>query len=596
MVKTEQSMEEVNSLLFNDEAEQVEQFDYRAQEAKEHKTEPRLLKQKGLSTELEELETVPYHKRPRVQAAIMLALALPVGWFMVTAFSPQEPHNAQLQARPDDPENSLLKKSLVLERQRNQNLTIEKGLRAQKLEVVPVKAKPSAVPKSQPISSPPKPISRASSAPQPIYIPRRVPTPLPPRAIPRPVAYSSAAIAAKPRISPAISKSTSSIKQAGAEPELSPMEQWLAAANAGHYVAAQGEDTAYGSEAQPVAYTRADQTDSYPMADAEEANTDQASGYPSTETDSSTSNQAASYPSAEPNSSSIEQAASYPSARANGSTAERAASYPPTGPDSSTSTRSSRDIPTYEPLTPQGNASVQQPQTTASLPQQNQTPQSQAPNPVQSIPPNSNRLLDIGSTAEAVLADSIAWTSDRQAQNLNLNYLLRLESGFKNRLGAEILPQGSTLIAQVTGKADSGFFYMEVTQILQPNGIKTPVPQGAVQILAEDGSPLKAGLEKKGRRFLANAASILAPGVERAMDSIANSAESLVLKDGNRSVISTSGKSSNPIASGIAGLANGASKVATEGLEPPKTDTAVSYFKFPGGKTVRVYVNQDVQL
>jgi len=581
MVKTEQSMEEVNSLLFNDEAEQVEQFDYRAQEAKEHKTEPRLLKQKGLSTELEELETVPYHKRPKVQAAIMLALALPVGWFMVTAFSPQEPHNAQLQARPDDPENSLLKKSLVLERQRNQNLTIEKGLRAQKLEVVPVKAKPSAVPKSQPISSPPKPISRASSAPQPIYIPRRVPTPLPSRAIPRPVAYPSAAIVAKPRISPAISKSTSSIKQAGAEPELSPMEQWLAAANAGHYVATQGEDTAYGSEAQPVAYTRADQTDSYPMADAEEANTDQASGYPS----------------AEPNSSSIEQAASYPSARANGSTAERAASYPPTGPDSSTSTRSSRDIPTYEPLTPQGNASMQQPQTTALLPpQQNQTPQSQAHNPVQSIPPNSNRLLDIGSTAEAVLADSIAWTSDGQAQNLNLNYLLRLESGFKNRLGAEILPQGSTLIAQVTGKADSGFFYMEVTQILQPNGIKTPVPQGAVQILAEDGSPLKAGLEKKGRRFLANAASILAPGVERAMDSVANSAESLVLKDGDRSVISTSGKSSNPIASGIAGLANGASKVATEGLEPPKTDTAVPYFKFPGGKTVRVYVNQDVQL
>ncbi len=551
MVKTEQSMEEVNSLLFNDEPQQAEEFDYREQDTdgKEQKTEPRFLKQKGLSTELEELETVPYHKRPKVQAAIMLAVALPVGWLMVTAFSPQEPRNAQLPSnRTNDPENTLLKASLVRERQRNQNLMIEKGLRAQKLEVVPVKAKPSAVPKSQPISSPPKPISRASSAPQPIYIPRRVPTPLPPRAIPRPVAYPSAAIVAKPRISPAISKSTSSIKQAGAEPELSPMEQWLAAANAGHYVATQGEDTAYGSEAQPVAYTRADQTDSYPMADVEEASTDQA------------------------------------------------ASYSPTGQDSSTSTRSSRDMPTYEPLTPQGNASVQQPQTTASLPQQNQTPQSQAPNPVQSIPPNPNRLLDIGSTAEAVLADSIAWTSDGQAQHLNLKYLLHLESGFKNRLGAEILPQGSTLIAQVTGKTDSGFFYMEVTQILQPNGSKTPVPQGAVQVVAEDGSPLKAGLEKKGRRFLANAASILAPGVERVMDSVANSAESLVLKDGNRSVISTSGKSSNPIASGIAGLANGASKVATEGLEPPKTDTAVPYFKFPGGKTVRVYVNQDVQL
>jgi hypothetical protein len=354
----------------------------------------------------------------------------------------------------------------------------------------------------------------------------------------------------------------------------------------GHYVAAKGEDTAYGSEAQPASYTRAEQPPSYPMADSGDASTNQASGYPSTGSDSLTSEQASSYPVATSGSSSTDQASSYPTTRPDTASTGQTSSYP------SRASRSSRDIiPTYEPL-PQGNATSRQPQTSASSP-----PQSQSSTPGNSLAPNPNRLLDIGSTAEAVLADSIAWTSDGPEQNQNLNYLLRLESGFKNQLGIEILPKGTTLIAQVSGKADSGLFSMEVTDVIRgPNRQKIPVPKGALQVVAEDGSPLKAGLEKKGRRVLANAAAILAPGVERAMDSVANSAERLILKDGDRSLIRSSSDDSNPVAAGISGLANGASKVVTERLEPPKTDTAVPYFKFPGGKTVRVYVNEDVQL
>ncbi|CAA9571891.1 hypothetical protein AVDCRST_MAG81-1714 [uncultured Synechococcales cyanobacterium] len=245
-------------------------------------------------------------------------------------------------------------------------------------------------------------------------------------------------------------------------------------------------------------------------------------------------------------------------------------------------------MPTYELLNPQGNAT----QTTASLPSQNQRGY-----PVESLPTAPNRLLDIGSSAEAILLNGIAWTSDGPEQTRNFKYLLRLESGFKNQLGIEVLPKGTSLIAQMTAKSDSGLFSLEVTDIIRgPNRQKVPVPNGALQVLAEDGSPLKADLEKKGgRRFFANAASILVPGIERAMDSVANSADSLILDDGDRSLIRSSG-SSNPLASGISGLANGASRVVGERLDRSTTDTSVPYFKFPGGKAVRVFVNEDVQL
>jgi len=440
----------------------------------------------------------------------------------------------------------------------------------------------------RPIAIPPQPRAAVAPPPRPMYVSRSVaPSPIS-RPITRPVSsFAPRPLSTQPLAS-AITKPTATAK---VEPKLSPQEQWLAAANAGHYVAAKGEDTAYGLEAQPASYTRAEQPPSYPMADSGDAITNQASGYPSTGSDSSTSEQASSYPVATSGSSSTDQASSYPTAGSDTASTGQTSSYP------SRASHSSRDIiPTYEPL-PQGNATSRQPQTSASSPPQNQTPQSQSSTPGNSLSPNSNRLLDIGSTAEAVLADSIAWTSDGSEQNQNLNYLLRLESGFKNQLGIEILPKGTTLIAQVTGKADSGLFSMEVTDVIRgPNRQKIPVPKGALQVVAEDGSPLKAGLEKKGRRVLANAAAILAPGVERAMDSVANSAESLILKDGDRSLIRSSSDDSNPLAAGISGLANGAAKVVTERLEPPKTDTAVPYFKFPGGKTVRVYVNEDVQL
>jgi len=262
--------------------------------------------------------------------------------------------------------------------------------------------------------------------------------------------------------------------------------------------------------------------------------------------------------------------------------------YPPASTDSATPPISSQSasaaVPTYEPLEPQ------QGQGTDSLQAQNPFAY-----PVESLPSDPNRLLDIGSSAEAVLESAIAWTPDGPEQNTK--HLLRLESGFKNRLGVEVLPEGTTLIAQMTEKADSGLFFMEVTHVLGPNGEKTPVPSGAVQVLAEDGSPLQADLKNKGgRRFQAEAATILAPGIERAMESVADSADSLILDDGDRSLIRTSGDSSTPLASGISGIANGISRVFSNRLDRSPANASVPYFKFDGGQTVRVLVNEDIQL
>lgn len=362
------------------------------------------------------------------------------------------------------------------------------------------------------VSTPPPPRVVSTPAPRPSYVTRPVAAQSPtPRLVTRPITSSA------PRPLPTKPSATAKV-----EPELDPMERWLAAANTGHYVAPKRE-TAYGSEAQPVAYTPPSQPDSYS---------------PATSADSP-SNQSA----------------------------------------------TSAAIPTVVPLGSQPD------QTTASLQTQNPLE-----NPIEPVSTDPNQLLDIGSSAEAILESGIAWTPDGPEQNLR--HLLRLEDGFVNRLGAEVLPKDTYLIAQVTERSDSGLFFMEVTHILRgPNREKVPVPSGALQVLAEDGAPLKAELKKKGGSgFWNNAAAITAPGIERAMAAVADSADSLILDDGDRSLIQTSGDSTNPLASGISGFANGVSQVFGSRLNSVPSNTSVPYFKFDPGETVRVSVNEDVQL
>ena len=210
MIEPEQSIEEVNALLFDDESQEVSNND-RNSNTQQYKIEPRLLKHKEFSIELETLETVPYYKRPTVQALVLLAFAVPLGWMLISAFSSSDtPKQQQLQTDgSQDEQNRILRGSLAEERKKNQNLSIKNGLKNQRLDVIPVTAKPSAQP------TPRTAVVRS----QPSSVPRNVSTTS--RTIPRSASYRP--------LAPPIPKASAPIK---VEPKLDPMEQWLQAANA----------------------------------------------------------------------------------------------------------------------------------------------------------------------------------------------------------------------------------------------------------------------------------------------------------------------------------------------------------------------------
>lgn len=264
MAKAEQSMEEINTLLFDDEAEAFDGKEHDVA-SRQQKTEPRLLKQRGLSSELEQLEAVPYYKRPLVQAAVLLVFALPLGWGLISAFSTGETSKPQLNsAKPSsDRENQLLKESLEQERKKNQDLAIENGLKMQQMEVVPVpvRTKPSSQQEqASPVVVPPsKPKVVYVPAPRRAYVTSSVaasrPTPLPPRpsapVIPRPLTR----VISQP------------LAPAKVEPKTDPMEQWFAAANVGSYGSmspASNSQTAFSQPANDSTY----QTGNYQTASA----------------------------------------------------------------------------------------------------------------------------------------------------------------------------------------------------------------------------------------------------------------------------------------------------------------------------------------
>lgn len=551
MVRAEPTMEEVNGLLFDDEPTQE----------KAQSDQPRLLKERGLSSDLEELEPVPYYKRPKVQAAAMIALTFPLGWGLVSAFSP--PKQATQPNTPttdvEDRQNQLLRESLEQERQKNQDLTIDKGLRAQHVEVAPPNTKPTPKPIRQSTSAPPvrqptpPPPQTVAPRPSPVYVtrtvptstyaPRRVSTPAPPKTSPKTVSY-------KPS-QPATVAPVASQQQAQPEPE--PMEQWLEQANKGHYVTS----SVAGSEAvaQPAVYTSSAQDYRGPAGSYEPSTGDVYDA-------------------------SVPPPDSYPTS-AEGSVPDASVGYP------------SATIPTPVPLGTEAQSTYPA-QDIAGVPGEPQYP-SQYPSeyPQQSYQPAE--VLDIGSSAQAVLETGVAWSDEGLEQNSK--HILRLDEGFKNRQGVEVLPRGTYLVAEVTQKSDAGLFVMEVTQIVRSGDRqKLPVQPGALQIMAKDGSPLQASLKKKGGPgFSSDLAAILAPGLEGAMNAVSESADTLLVQDGDRSIVRSNGGGTNPIASAVGGIAEGISRVYGSKLDRTQSRSeVVSYFKFDGGKSVRVFVNEDL--
>jgi hypothetical protein len=224
MLKNKQSIKKVNELLFYE----SEEFDDDTVDTSQSNTESRLLKQKQFLLD-QELEEVPYYKKPFVQAAVVGVIALPLGWGIISAFNPSESTQAQQSSvtRLEERENQILKNSLAQEREKNQNLIVERGLKTQRTEVVRAEPKPS-----QPS---PKPDVESSPHPQPVatkVVNSAPPSTPPPRPIVSAEQTSKALVNTSSIVRPA--SPSASTKQSPRIPQ-DPMKQWLIAANSGKY-------------------------------------------------------------------------------------------------------------------------------------------------------------------------------------------------------------------------------------------------------------------------------------------------------------------------------------------------------------------------
>ena len=205
--------------------------------------------------------------------------------------------------------------------------------------------------------------------------------------------------------------------------------------------------------------------------------------------------------------------------------------------------------------------------------------------------------VDIGSSVEATLESNVVWTNENIDFQDNKKYLLQLRESLKNNLDEEILPKGTRLIAKVTDFSSSGLLFMEVTEIINETGGKNiTIPSGAVQIESKNGSPLKAELKQKGNSSFANdLGAIVAPGIERAFDSLSNSADTLIFDDGDRSILKTRNNRENPLASGVSGAADGVNNVLNRRLQ--RNDSRVSaYFQLEKGEKVRLVVYENFSI
>ncbi|MGK7939365.1 MAG: TrbI/VirB10 family protein [Crocosphaera sp.] len=467
------SIEEAEQMLFEDEPSQVSS------------PEERLLT-KMVTLKTDELETIPYYKKPLVQIIAVAAIGVPILWGIINAFTGSPPPDKKTEESKQTKQEELYRQSLEEERRKNQALALKNALSKQELEVIPVKqvSSSSPKPKSKPVPVPVPP------QPKPVEV-RQAPT--------LPVARTPRVVKPRPQPKPQVM-----VKK---EPPPDPMETWLAQANSGHYLAPLG-DTTYVS-----------------------------------------------YSAQERENSSIE--GSIPTAvKLDGS------------PSLTINNEGSRDVAQNTPSPYQPRKEV-----------------------VAQNYHHANATLDIGSVGTAELKNGIAWTIEGPAPNRK--YLLTLNEPFLNTQGEEILPSGTRVIAEITNASGAGVFFMDVTRILSEDG-SYPIPPGAMQIISHDGSPLKAESQKlEDNRFWQDFSAAVAPGVERAMGEIANSTESLVVQ-GSRSVITSSNGSSNPLAAGVSGVANGVSQVLGDRMRAQNQVQSVPYFWFPSGATVQIVVYSDL--
>jgi len=542
MVKIKRSAEEINKLLFDDEVvavnDQSQNLAIQQQQNvvfQQQKTEPRLLKQRGLSTELEELEPVPYYKRPVVQTTVLLAIAVPMGWGLVSSFTGEGTTSQQASATvAEDKEKQLLQQSLEQERKKNTELEIKNGLQTQKMEVVPPTAKPALHPVPHPVHvSQPPPIV-AMAPPVRTY----TPPPLPP--------VQSVRLEPTPAPIQVIKAPTPAPAPKAPPPTFEEQKQkWLALGNVGNW----GGDTALNdpsanpslaasstrserslssssiSQAPASVVSQVRSPTSPRFADSPSSQQSQvyqpasyspssqqsqvyqpASYSPSSQVRSPTSPRFADSPSSQQ--SQVYQPASY-SPSSQQSQVYQPASYSPssqvrspTSPrfaDSPSIQQSQADqLASYSPSIQQSQAyppanystSLQQ-----TYPSANYSTSSGQPQAYQSPSYGSSAQVMVGSEAEAEIDRTLSWDNSNLTRGIQIP--IRLMQPLKAIDNSDAIPAGSYLIAQVNGDSAGNLQLVVTSVLLSVNGKLQPEqPVSAVGSLliisSKNGKPLRA--------------------------------------------------------------------------------------------------------
>ena len=449
---------------------------------------------------IEELQSVPYYKRPLVQLLAVLGVGLPTFLLVSAAFKGGSQPTIAGQAPAEiDLEKAKLISALNEEREKTRSLELQNALFQQSIDVTVTKSKaetkPAPIAKPTPtqkIAKPPAPKPVARTNPQPVYQ--------------RPAAPIRTQVRTAPAVKPQlITKQT---------PKPDPMQQWLALANRGHYTTAHVTDkkqsTRLVSTKVPVI--------------ALQSNSDNHSLLNDSQVKTALGN---------------------------------------------TPLMSDREL-------------------IARINGENRPPKKiDFQKPKLAFAAKSTNIIDIGSTAQATLESAVVWSTGTRSQS-NKKYLLRLKEEFKNIDGKVVLPEDTRLIATVREYDNSGLLAMEVAQILH-QGQKIDVTPGSLLIEGKKGSPLKADLKQKGDSdFWANVGSVVAPGVERALDS---ASDTLIVQNGS---VYRTNSGRDPLTSGAAGIADGVSQTLNRRLQNNQRESIVSYFQLDSGKTVYLKAYEDI--
>lgn len=595
MIKAaERSIEEVNTLLFDDEAQELSGKDH-ATDSELEKLAPRLLKQKDLSSELEELEPVPYYKRPLIQGAMVLTVAIPLGWGVISSFSTGEATNTQLQStQAEDSETQLLKESLEQERKKNQDLVVENGLKTQQLKVIPVKPKPT----QQPIRQ------TAVVRPQP------KPTPtLRTIIVSQPKIYRPTTPTPKPNFQP-VQRIPSPEK---VKLEKKPIEQWIAASNVGSFGSISSSDTSTDIDTAEQSNSLTTATTAGVQAEPE-SDSSYVTGNTLSQTNASTTAYN-NYPNAElQDSSTFNPNSDLESEISGGSGFVPSQSAASTTVYSNYPNNQSQHLSRFNPPVPNrivqpDNSNYQNasyatttPQSIADRSTNFQTLQSDDSN-YQTVYQTVNYTdttpqLIVGTRAEGKLETGVAWSGE--LTNAMRSLLIQLSKPLLAADGRKVIPKGAYLVARVDNATDSGLLEMSVVSVLvKQNGrtIEKPLSEEAIrtkaiQILGKGGNYLQAKTTRRnntrndvGMALLSGASKIAGLSNQANFQS--------TYSDGNFTSI-TNSRDPNYLAGFGQGAAAEILRQQRERAQQVQQSTASqpNVFVLGRGTTVQVYVNQ----